>query len=328
MKGIDMVTDDERRWPTGLYGLPARFAKIKDLSSFDATFLGVHPKQANVMDPQLRLMLEATYESIIDAGINPTTVRGSRTGVFVGICNSESEEFGMRDPEAINGGTFNSAAVLRDALIENLEEADFKTVISPKINVTRNLDAVSRKLCPSLDYFVVFSSVSSGRGNMGQTNYGFANSAMERMMEERQTNGLSGLAIQWGAIADVGLIMEMMGGNDAEVGGIIPQQISSCLATMDIFLQQLHPVLASSVLAEKYKSDDGNKANLVTTVANILGIKDVDSINPNNTLADLGMDSLMGTEIKQTLERNYDIVLSAQKIRALTIGTLQELSRR
>ncbi|XP_039315167.1 fatty acid synthase-like [Solenopsis invicta] len=130
------------------------------------------------------------------------------------------------------GGIFNLAAVLRDALIENLEEADFKTVISPKINVTRNLDAVSRKLCPSLDYFVVFSSVSSGRGNMGQTNYGFANSAMERMMEERQTNGLPGLAIQWGAIADVGLIMEMMGGNDAEVGGTIPQQISSCLATM------------------------------------------------------------------------------------------------
>ncbi|XP_039302621.1 fatty acid synthase [Solenopsis invicta] len=224
------------------------------------------------------------------------------------------------------GGIFNLAAVLRDALIENLEEADFKTALSPKIDITKNLDAVSRKLCPSLDYFVVFSSVSSGRGNMGQTNYGFANSAMERMMEERQTNGLPGLAIQWGAIADVGLIMEMMGGNDAEVGGTIPQQISRCLATMDIFLQQSHPVLASSVLAEKYKSDDGNKANLVTTVANILGIKDVDSINPNNTLADLGMDSLMGVEIKQTLERNYNIVLSTHEIRILKISKMKELS--
>ncbi|XP_039308272.1 fatty acid synthase [Solenopsis invicta] len=225
------------------------------------------------------------------------------------------------------GGIFNLAAVLRDALIENLEEADFKSVISPKVNVTRNLDAVSRKLCLSLDYFVVFSSVSCGRGNMGQTNYGFANSAMERIMEERQVNGLPGLAIQWGAIGDVGLIIEMMEGNDAEVGGTVPQNISSCLATMDVFLQQPHPVLASSVLAEKYKSDnDGNKTNLVSTIANVLDIKDVDSINPNNTLADLGMDSLMGTEIKQTLERNYDIVLSAQEIRALTFGKLQELS--
>ncbi|XP_071632956.1 fatty acid synthase [Temnothorax longispinosus] len=224
------------------------------------------------------------------------------------------------------GGIFNLAAVLRDALIENLEEADFKTVILPKVNVTKNLDAVSRKLCPSLDYFVVFSSVSCGRGNMGQTNYGLANSTMERLMEERQANGLPGLAIQWGAIGDVGLIIETMGDNDTEVGGTLPQHMSSCLATMDIFLQQPHPVLASSVLAEKHKADDGNKADLIATIANILGIKDATSINPNNNLADLGMDSLMGTEIKQTLERNYDILLSAQEIRGLTFAKLQELS--
>lgn len=105
------------------------------------------------------------------------------------------------------GGIFNLAAVLRDALIENLTEADFKTVIRPKVDATKNLDAVSRKSCPSLDYFVIFSSVSCGRGNAGQTNYGFANSAMERMIEQRQANGLPGLAIQWGAIGDVGIVI-------------------------------------------------------------------------------------------------------------------------
>lgn len=105
------------------------------------------------------------------------------------------------------GGIFNLAAVLKDALIENLEEGHFKAVASPKIVGTKCLDAASRKLCPSLDYFVVFSSVSCGRGNMGQTNYGMANSAMERICEQRQANGLPGLAIQWGAIGDVGLII-------------------------------------------------------------------------------------------------------------------------
>jgi fatty acid synthase len=38
------------------------------------------------------------------------------------------------------------------------------------------------------------------------------------------------------------------------------------------------------------------------------------------------MDSLMGAEIKQTLERNYDLVLSAQEIRGLTFGKLSELA--
>jgi acyl carrier protein len=58
----------------------------------------------------------------------------------------------------------------------------------------------------------------------------------------------------------------------------------------------------------------------------ILGIKDVNTVNAQSTLADLGMDSLMGSEIKQTLERNYDLVLSAQEIRTLTFARLSELS--
>jgi fatty acid synthase len=53
----------------GLYGLPTRTGKLKDLAHFDATFFGVHAKQAHVMDPQLRILLELTYEALIDAGL-------------------------------------------------------------------------------------------------------------------------------------------------------------------------------------------------------------------------------------------------------------------
>ena len=55
--------------PTGLYGLPLRTGKLKDLVHFDATFFGVHAKQAHVMDPQLRMLLELTHEALIDAGM-------------------------------------------------------------------------------------------------------------------------------------------------------------------------------------------------------------------------------------------------------------------
>jgi fatty acid synthase len=54
-------------------------------------------------------------------------------------------------------------------------------------------------------YFVIFSSVSYGRGNAGQTNYGMANSIMERICERRKRHGFPALAIQWGAIRDVRL---------------------------------------------------------------------------------------------------------------------------
>lgn len=46
--GVDLVSGDERRWPTNLYGLPARTGKLKDLAHFDAQFFGVHAKQAHV----------------------------------------------------------------------------------------------------------------------------------------------------------------------------------------------------------------------------------------------------------------------------------------
>lgn len=225
------------------------------------------------------------------------------------------------------GGIFNLAVVLRDAFMENQTPADFATVCKPKVDGTKNLDVASRKLCPELDYFVAFSSVSCGRGNAGQVNYGLANSAMERICEARQATGLPGVAIQWGAIGDVGLVLETMGDNETVVGGTLPQRMASCLATIDTFLQQPHPVLASMVLAEKRRGGgDANQVSLTDAVANILGIKDTKTVSGSSTLADLGMDSLMGAEIKQTLERSYDLVLSAQEIRGLTFGRLQELA--
>ena len=49
--------------------MPERSGKLKELSKFDAAFFGVHPKQANSMDPQLRMLMEVTYEAIVDAGM-------------------------------------------------------------------------------------------------------------------------------------------------------------------------------------------------------------------------------------------------------------------
>jgi len=52
----------------GMLGIPTRHGRLKDLTKFDASFFGVYPKQTNRMDPQLRILLEVTYEAILDAG--------------------------------------------------------------------------------------------------------------------------------------------------------------------------------------------------------------------------------------------------------------------
>ncbi|KAF6093695.1 fatty acid synthase [Phyllostomus discolor] len=227
------------------------------------------------------------------------------------------------------GGVFNLAMVLRDAMLENQTPESFQEVNKPKYSGTLNLDRVTREACPKLDYFVAFSSVSCGRGNAGQSNYGFANSTMERICEQRRHDGLPGLAVQWGSIGDVGVVMEaMMGSNESVIGGTRPQRIASCLEVLELFLSQPHAVLSSFVLAEKAsaRSDSGGQHDLLKAVAHILGIRDLAAVNLDSSLGDLGLDSLMGVEVRQTLEREHDLVLSMREIQQLTLRNLQELS--
>ena len=126
------------------------------------------------------------------------------------VGSKEGAEYVLKKARELGplGGIFHLAVVLKDGLIENQTIEAFEAVSKPKYHGTMYLDQLTREkdVAKDLHWFVVFSSVSSGRGNAGQANYGFANSAMERICEDRVNSGLPGVAIQWGAIGDVGLI--------------------------------------------------------------------------------------------------------------------------
>ncbi|CAG2161715.1 unnamed protein product [Oppiella nova] len=67
--GVDMITDDNRRWPTDLYAMNNRMGKVKEVDKFDGNFFGIMPTMGDTIDPHSRILLETTYEAIIDAGI-------------------------------------------------------------------------------------------------------------------------------------------------------------------------------------------------------------------------------------------------------------------
>lgn len=224
------------------------------------------------------------------------------------------------------GGVFNLAVQLRDGIFENQDVTKFKECMAPKAVATKYLDEVTRKMCPRLHHFVIFSSVSCGRGNAGQSNYGMANSVMERIIEKRHSNGLPTKAIQWGAVGEVGLVADMQEDKlDMEIGGTLQQRISSCLQELDVLLTDEYPIVASMVVAEKRHKGTG-EATVIDAVMNIMAIRDIKTVSLDTTLSDLGMDSLMAVEIKQTLEREYEIMLTPQDLRSMTFQRLHELA--
>ncbi len=107
MDGV--VTDSEvpsQRWdidtyyhPNGVAGsMNTRRAHfIDDVDAFDNDFFGIAPIEAAALDPQQRLLLQASWRALEDAGIDPRSLAGTPTGVFVGMMSSEWGSLQMSD---------------------------------------------------------------------------------------------------------------------------------------------------------------------------------------------------------------------------------------
>ncbi len=89
---------------------------LDSVDQFDANFFDIDPRKAVVIDPQQRILLEAVWEALEDAAINPAQIAGSQTGLFIGIAADGYEAIlqGGEDQTAYTSmGTSNAIAVNR-----------------------------------------------------------------------------------------------------------------------------------------------------------------------------------------------------------------------
>ncbi|PSB21039.1 short-chain dehydrogenase [filamentous cyanobacterium CCP2] len=128
-KGTDAITEVPiDRWDVDHYydpepGKPGKMYTrwggfLDQVDQFDASFFGISPREAERIDPQQRLVLEVAWEAIENAGIAPSSLSGSQTGVFMGIGNYDYCRLLSRDITQANAydGTGNTLSIAANRL--------------------------------------------------------------------------------------------------------------------------------------------------------------------------------------------------------------------
>ncbi len=98
---LERLYDPDPESPGTSYSREGGF--VEGAADFDAGFFGISPREALAMAPQQRLLLEGAWEALEDAGIDPTSLRGSAAGVFAGISSQDYAVASGRPPAELEG---------------------------------------------------------------------------------------------------------------------------------------------------------------------------------------------------------------------------------
>ncbi|KQT54869.1 hypothetical protein ASG43_04825 [Aureimonas sp. Leaf454] len=247
-------------------------------------------------------------------------------------------------------GVYHAAAVLDDAMIDNLDPARMERAMRPKARGALVLhEATQGRL---LDVFMLFSSATAVIGNPGQANYVAANAVLDALARRRRADGLPATAVAWGAIGGVGMLAEDgAASRQLERAGVhrIPvaraiaaldavlsnDDVSGAVAVMDVdfaawsgmFPEAREIPRFAALMAEGTVADERSGAAAILAAlepaerlpAVIDGITNVVAgamkmpagrIPADRPLSDLGIDSLIGVELQAALGQRYGVQIS------------------
>ncbi|WXK00954.1 SDR family NAD(P)-dependent oxidoreductase [Saccharopolyspora sp. ID03-671] len=151
---VERLHDPSGEEPNTTYSRHGGF--LHEAGDFDPAFFGISPNEAAAMDPQQHLLLETSWEAFERAGIEPGTLRGSRTGVFVGMmyhdypANSNSGSvasgrlsyvFGLEGPAVTVDTACSSSLVSLHAAVRSLRSGESDLALAGGVTVMATPEA-------------------------------------------------------------------------------------------------------------------------------------------------------------------------------------------
>ncbi len=237
-------------------------------------------------------------------------------------------------------GVFHCAMELEDSAVINLDQERFYTSTRAKVVGAWNLYQLTKHL--SLDFFVLYSSATSVLAPAGQAAYAAANAIIDSFAAYLKESGVPALAVNWGAVSDYGRVADLPIESTA-VGkqfGIDALPADEMLATLNGLLKN-RDIAQAIVVGSCSSTDDGHSAmhgfgsipkgkQPISSAKDRAGLKvDSDSvldcisrildipkneINIDDSIANLGIDSLLAVELSHHLRASCQIEISAASL--------------
>lgn len=212
----------------------------------------------------------------------------------------------------------HAAGVLRDALIDRFDVADFNSVLAPKLAGARTLHRLCERF--PVDHFLLFGSVASLIGAAGQASYAMANAALDGFALWRRRQGLPATSIAWGRWSNTGFAATLTAAQTARVAsrGLLGMSPARALAALDtailsdaavVMVAALDPKRlaatappAFAALVPEPVPEGGTVAEQVAgMVRQVLG----QPVQPGLSLIACGLNSLMATDLRNQLNRRF-----------------------